>query len=98
MMRRVMAKPPKKKKSALAASASKNLARAAGAAPKMSPEQMAHMLLHAEERGDVQRVTLDDGTWAWATQAPDGKMQILKPTPEMLEALERFERDGHPQH
>jgi hypothetical protein len=93
-----MAKPTKKKKSALSASASKNLARVAGTAPKMSAEQMAHMLLHAEERGEVERVTLDDGTWGWATQAKDGKTQILKPTPEMLEALERFDRDGHPQH
>ena len=87
-----------KKKNALAAAASQRLARIGGAEKQMNPEQIAHMLLHAEERGEVQRVELDDGSWAWAMQGPDGKTQILKPTAEMLAALDRFEREGHPTH
>lgn len=89
-----MAKP--NKKSALAAAASKKLASIAG--PSLTPEHIAHTLLHAEERGEAQRVTLDDGSWAWAVQGRDGKVQVLKPTPAMLAALERFEREGHPGH
>jgi hypothetical protein len=89
----------KKKPNALAAAASRKLAGIGkGASPQQSPEQIAHMLLHAEERGEVERVTLEDGSWAWAARGPDGKTQILKPTKEMLEALERFEREGHPAH
>jgi hypothetical protein len=95
-----VAKPEKKKKkSGLAAAASRKLARIGGGPNgPTSPADLAHMLLHAEERGEVQRVTLDDGSWAWSMVGPDGKTQILKPTPEMLEALERFEREGHPGH
>ena len=40
---------------------------------------------------------LDDGAWGWKLQGPNG-VQVLKPTPAILEALERFERDGHPAH
>jgi hypothetical protein len=86
----------KKKGGALAEAAKKRLSKIGPA--RMSPEQMAHMLMHAEERGDVQRVGLDDGSWAWAMVGPDGKTQLLKPTPEMLAALHRFETEGHPAH
>ncbi len=94
-----MAKAPKpKKKSALAAAASKRLARIGGEAPRYSPEQLAHIMLHAEERGDAERVTLEDGSWGWRMPGPDGKLQLLMPTPEMLAALARFETEGHPAH
>jgi len=86
----------KKKKSALAEAASRRLSKI-GPTP-MSVPQLVHYLMHAEERGEVQRVPLEDGTWAWAMQGPDGKPQILKPTPEMLETLHRFETEGHPGH
>lgn len=88
-----MAKP--KKKNALAQAASKKLAGIGG--PKMSPEEMAHMMMHAEERGEAERVELDDGSWAWAVES-NGKRQLLKPTAEMLAALDRFAREGHPGH
>jgi hypothetical protein len=89
---------PKKKKNALAAAATRRLEKIGTAPAKMSPEQLVHALMHAEERGEVQRVSLDDGSWGWVMQGPDGKQQILKPTPEMLEALHRFETEGHPSH
>ncbi len=95
-MRFVAAK--KKKKSALAVAATRRLASIGSPPPQMNPEQMAHALLHAEERGEIERVSLDDGSWGWRMQGPGGKVQILKPTPEMLEALERFETQGHPAH
>lgn len=82
----------KKKKGALAAAASKKLAGIGQ--PRMSPEELAHALFHAEQRGEVERVPLEDGTWAWAVQGPKGP-QMLKPTPEMLVALERFEHEDH---
>ena len=66
--------------------------------PQMSPEALAHALLHAEERGEAERVPLEDGSWAWAIQDGQGKTQLLKPTPEMLAALDRFAREGHPAH
>ena len=91
-------KKPKKKGSALAAAASKRLARIGGGEGKYSPEEIAHAMMHAEERGEAERVDLGDGSWGWRVQGPDGKLQILKPTPEMLAALERFEREGHPSH
>lgn len=86
----------KKKPSALASAATRKLAQIG--APKMSPEQLAHAMMHAETDGRAERVPLDDGSWAWKIQGPDGTQQLLKPTPEILAALERFERDGHPQH
>jgi hypothetical protein len=86
----------KKKKSALAQAASRKLASIGG--PQMTPEQLAHALLHAEERGEAERVPLEDGSWAWAIQDGKGQTQLLKPTPEMLAALDRFEREGHPAH
>ncbi len=90
--------PPmaKKKKSALAAAASRKLAGIGG--PKMSPQDVAHVLWHAEQRGEVERVSLEDGSWAWVMNGPDGKPQMLKPTPEMLQVLEGFEREGHGEH
>lgn len=91
-----MPKEKKKKKSALAAAASRKLASLGG--PSMSPEDLAHALLHAEERGDAERVPLEDGTWAWAVRGPDGETKLLKPTPAMLAALDRFAREGHPAH
>ena len=86
----------KKKPGALASAASRKLAQIGGA--KMTPEQLAHSMMHAEEDGQAERVTLDDGDWAWRMTFPDGTTRILKPTPEILAALERFERDGHPAH
>lgn len=86
----------KKKPSALASAASRKLAQIGGA--KMTPEQLAHSMMHAEEDGQAERVILDDGDWAWRMTFPDGTTRILKPTPEILAALERFERDGHPAH
>ncbi len=86
--------PKKNKKSALAQAASRKLARIAG--PRMSPQEIAHTLWHAEQRGEVQRVDLDDGSWGWAAPGPDGKVQILKPTPEMLAAVDALDVEGHP--
>jgi hypothetical protein len=88
-------KPKKKKPSALAAAATRKLS---GDAPKYTPEQVAHMMMHAEERGEAERVPLDDGTWGWKIQGPNGQAQVLKPTPQILAALERFETEGHPSH
>lgn len=89
----VMASTNKKqKKSALAQAASRKLANIG--APRMSPEDIAHAMFHAEERGEAERVPLEDGTWAWAVQGPNGP-QLLKPTPEMLAALARFETGHH---
>ena len=87
-----------KKKTGLAAAASKRLARIGGSEPRMSPDQVAHVMMHAEERGEAERVPLDDGTWGWKIQGPDGRVQVLKPTAEMLAALERFTTEGHPPH
>jgi hypothetical protein len=86
----------KKKPSALASAASRKLSQIGGA--KMTPEQLAHSMMHAEEDGSAERVPLDDGTWGWRVTFPDGTTRMLKPTPEILAALERFERDGHPAH
>jgi hypothetical protein len=90
-------KPNKKKnkKSALAAAASKRLG---GGQPKYTPEQIAHFMLHAEERGEAERVPLEDGSWGWMMKDPKGQAQILKPTPAMLAALEKFSKEGHPAH
>jgi len=84
----------KNKKSALTAAASRRLARIG----QPDPEEIAHAMFHAEERGEVQRVSLDDGSWAWAFPDQDGKTQLLKPTPEMLAALARFAAEGHTHH
>jgi hypothetical protein len=92
-----MAKKPKAKKGALAAAASRKLAAIAG--PKMSPADVAHVLWHAEQRGEVERVPLEDGSWAWLVPGGQGgSPQMLKPTPEMLAVLEQFEREGHGEH
>ena len=80
-----------KKKSKLQEAASRKLQTLAQ--PKITPDQFAHAMYHAEERGEVERVTLDDGSWAWALPDKTGKRQIVKPTPEMLAALHRFEND-----
>ena len=94
-----MAKTSKpKKKNALAAAASRRLSRIGGEGAHYTPEQIAHFMMHAEERGDAERVTLDDGSWGWQMTGPEGRPQVLKPTPEMLAALERFETEGHPAH
>jgi hypothetical protein len=81
----------KNKKSALAVAASKKLARIG--AP--DPEEVAHAMWHAEERGEVERVSLDDGSWAWAFVDGDGQTKMIKPTEQMLMALARFERERH---
>jgi hypothetical protein len=86
----------KKKPSALASAASRKLSQIGGA--KMTPEQLAHSMMHAEEDGNAERVALDNGEWAWRVTFPDGTTRMLKPTPEILAALERFEREGHPAH
>ncbi len=85
------------KKSALQKAASKKLAGIGPAAP--SAEQVAHMMLHAEERGEVSRVRLEDGSWGWARARQDGKTEVMRPTPEMLEYLSRWEAGAaHPTH
>jgi hypothetical protein len=85
---------PKKKNSALAAAASRKLA-GIGTGPQYSPDQIAHAMFHAEERGEAERVTLEDGSWAWRMRGPDGQTQILKPTPEILEAVSKFDDSHH---
>lgn len=81
-----------KKKSKLQEAASRKLQTLAQ--PKITPDQFAHAMYHAEERGEVERVPLDDGSWAWALPVDkSGKRPIVKPTPEMLAALRRFEND-----
>lgn len=88
----------KRAKGALAQAASKKLASIGG--PKMSPEDVAHVLWHAEQRGEVERVPLEDGSWAWVLpgQGENGQPQMLKPTPAMLEIVDRFDREGHGEH
>lgn len=87
----------KNKKNALQQAASRKLAGIGPQAP--SAEQVAHMMLHAEERGEVSRVSLEDGSWGWARQRDDGQTEVLRPTREMLEALARWEHGAaHPQH
>jgi len=85
----------KNKKSALQMAASRKL-QGLGT-PKMTPEQIAHVMLHAEERGEAERITMEDGSWAWQINGPQGQ-QILKPTQEMLDALDHFATHGHPAH
>jgi hypothetical protein len=93
-----VAKTPKpKKKNALAAAASRRLSRI-GTEAKYTPEQIAHVMMHAEERGEAERIPLEDGSWGWQMMGPGGQPQVLKPTPEMLAALTRFETEGHPAH
>lgn len=86
----------KKKKGALAEAAKRKLAKIAG--PKMTPAEIAHALYHAEQRGEVERVPLEDGSWGWVLPGPDGKPQLLKPTPEMLAVIAQFEAEGHAEH
>lgn len=89
-------KNKKKKNSALAAAASRKLGGIG--AKRFTPEEIAHTMMHAEERGETERVPLEDGTWGWRITGPDGQPRILKATPDILAALERFEREGHPAH
>jgi hypothetical protein len=85
----------KKKKGGLAASASRRLASIGG--PKLSPQDIAHMMFHAEERGEVERVPLDDGSWGWLLpQQPDGKRPVIKPTPDVLQHLAALEKHHEP--
>lgn len=92
------AKKPKKKPSALARAQSRRLQMIG--MPKLNPEQITHALYHAEERGEVERETQEDGSWVWIVKnGPDGGPQRLAPTPEMVAAYERFARgEGHDQH
>ena len=90
-----MAKKKPKKTSALKTAAKRKLESIGG--PKLSPADVAHMMWHAEQRGEVERAPLEDGSWAWLVHTKDGP-QMLKPTPEMLEVLEHFEREGHGEH
>lgn len=94
-----MTQPKKKKKpSALAQAQSRRLQMIG--MPKLNPEQIAHALFHAEERGEVTREPQDDGSWVWVIKnGPDGGPQKLAPTPEMVQAYERFARgEGHEAH
>ncbi len=85
----------KNKKSALASAASRKLERIG--VPKIDPEEFAHYMLHAEERGEATRIENEDGTWAWQVQH-EGKTQTLTPSPEVIEAFERMLHEGHPAH
>jgi hypothetical protein len=85
---------PKKKNAALAAAAGRRLARI-GAPTGYSPDEIAHAMFHAEERGDAERVSLEDGTWAWRVKGPGGEVQMIRPTKEILEAVARFDDGEH---
>jgi hypothetical protein len=86
----------KKKKSALAAAAKKKLEKIGPTPP--TAEEIAHAMIHAEQDGLAKRVWIDDEKWVWTFTGPDGQQKALAPTAEMLEALERFDREGHPGH
>ena len=86
----------KKKKSALASAARKKLEKIGPTPP--TAEEIAHAMVHAEQDGLAKRVWIDDEKWVWTFTGPDGQQKALAPTPEMLEALARFETDGHPGH
>jgi hypothetical protein len=84
------AKKTKKKPNALAAAASRRLA-SVGEKKPLSDFDIAHRMFHAEEHGEVQRVPMEDGTWAWELPSDsDGQRRLLRPTPAMLDALEQF--------
>jgi hypothetical protein len=85
----------KKPNSALAAAASRKLARIGTPQGTHSPDEIAHAMFHAEQRGDAERVTFEDGTWGWQLRTPDGKVEILRPTPEIVAAVERFDDSHH---
>jgi len=88
----------KKKGNALAAAASKRLARIGARDPGgMSPEDLAHTMFHAEQDGRAERVPTDDGGWAWQVMTPEGP-RLLKPTPEVLDALAQIEQGDHHHH
>ena len=91
--RRPMAK--KNKKSALSSAASKKLERIG--VPKVTPEEFAHYMLHAEERGEATRVPLEEGGWVWKVTV-EGKERTLTPTPEVITIFERMLKEGHPAH
>lgn len=81
-----------KKKSKLQLAATRKLALIG--APKMSPFDIAHAMYHAEERGEVERVAQEDGSWAWLLPPNEaGERQVLPPTREMLAALDRLAHD-----
>ena len=84
----------KKKKSKLNASATRRLAQIG--VPKMTAFDVAHAMFHAEERGEVERVGLDDGSWGWL-MPPDGTGQrpMMRPTPEILAHLARIAAGDH---
>lgn len=86
----------KKKKSALAAAAKKKLEKIGPAPP--TAEEIAHAMVHAEQDGLAKRVWVDDEKWVWTFTGPDGQQRALAPTAEILAALERFDREGHPGH
>jgi len=84
----------KKKPSKLQMAANRKLAQIG--TPKMSAFDVAHAMFHAEERGEVERVTLDDGSWGWLMpQDGTGQRPLMKPTPEMLAHLQRISSGDH---
>lgn len=92
-----MASKKKNKKSKLSDAASRRLQTIGG--PKLSPQELAHMLFHAEQSGEVERVPQDDGTFVYLLP-PDktGVRQSLKPTPEMVAAIDAYHASGHTAH
>ena len=83
-----------KKKSKLQQAAARKVA--AIGQKKMSAFDIAHAMFHAEERGEVERVGLDDGSWGWL-MPPDGSGQrpMMRPTPEVLAHLARIAGGDH---
>ncbi len=85
----------KNKVSALASAAARRLERIG--VPKIDPEEFAHYMLHAEERGEATRIAQPDGSWVWQVQN-EGQTKTLTPSPEVVEAFERMLVEGHPAH
>ena len=47
---------------------------------------------------DLSKAPLGGSSAALVSGGPNGQPQMLKPTPQMLDVLEHFEREGHGEH
>ena len=56
------------------------------------------MMMHAEERGEAQRVGLDDGSWGWQMMTgPNGQPAGAEADARGSSRLSSgFETEGHP--